>query len=119
MFIRDAQQCLRSPCRLSTPLLPILQRPRRNTEQPRELLLRQPGTRPRLGSLWNLPLGEYRVVYAFLSPAPMQALWAKAQREMKPGTILISNTFRIPGVVPELECPLPDRRDAHLLVYRL
>jgi hypothetical protein len=73
----------------------------------------------RLGSLWNLPLGEYRVVYAFLSPAPMQALWAKAQREMKPGTILISNTFRIPGAVPELECPLPDRQDAYLLVYRL
>ena len=75
--------------------------------------------RMRFGSLWSTQLGEYRVVYAFLSPAPMRELWAKAQREMKPGSILISNTFDIPGAVPEREIPLPDRRDARLLVYRL
>jgi SAM-dependent methyltransferase len=71
------------------------------------------------GSLWKLPLGEFQVVYAFLSPAPMQALWAKARREMKPGSILVSNTFSIPGAVPERQIPLPGRRDARLLIYRL
>lgn len=73
----------------------------------------------RFGSLWKQPLGDYRVVYAFLSPAPMPELWKKARREMRPGSILISNTFRIPNAVPEQEIPLPDRRDARLLVYRL
>jgi hypothetical protein len=49
----------------------------------------------------------------------MQALWAKARREMKPGSILVSNTFSIPGAVPERQIPLPGRRDARLLIYRL
>lgn len=71
------------------------------------------------GSLWKLPLGEFQVVYAFLSPAPMEALWLKARREMEPGSLLVSNTFGIPGVEPEREIPLPGRRDARLLVYRL
>jgi hypothetical protein len=75
--------------------------------------------RMRFGSLWNVPLKDYRVVYAFLSPAPMGELWSKAQREMRPGSLLISNTFDIPGAAPEREIPLPDRRDARLLVYRL
>jgi len=71
------------------------------------------------GSLWNLPLRDYQLVYVFLSPAPMGALWEKARCEMKPGALLISNTFGIPGVPPEREIPLPGRRDARLLVYRL
>jgi SAM-dependent methyltransferase len=75
--------------------------------------------RMRFGSFWNLPLGDFRVVYAFLSPAPMTDLWVKARKEMKPGSILISNTFSIPDAVPEREIRLPDRQDARLLVYRL
>jgi hypothetical protein len=75
--------------------------------------------RMRFGSLWRLPLEDFQVVYAFLSPAPMSELWAKARREMRPGSILISNTFRIPDAVPEREIPLPDRQDARLLVYRV
>lgn len=73
----------------------------------------------RLGSFWNLPLEDFKVVYVFLSPAPMGDLWEKARREMRPGSLLISNTFRVPDVVPEREIPLPDRQDARLLVYRL
>ena len=73
----------------------------------------------RFGSLWNLSLTEFQVVYAFLSPVPMPKLWAKARREMRPGSLLVSNTFEIPGVKPEREIPLPGRRDARLLVYRL
>jgi hypothetical protein len=71
------------------------------------------------GSLWNLDLSGYEVVYAFLSPAPMHELWAKAVREMRPGTLLVSNTFEVPGQVPEERIPLPGRKDACLLVYRM
>jgi hypothetical protein len=75
--------------------------------------------RMHFGSIWDLPLGEFQVVYAFLSPAPMPELWIKARKEMKPGSVLISNTFSIPDAVPEREIRLPDRQDARLLVYRL
>lgn len=71
------------------------------------------------GDLWKVPLHDFEVVYAFLSPAPMPELWAKARREMRPGTLLVSHSFRIPEAVPEREIPLTGRRDACLLVYRL
>jgi SAM-dependent methyltransferase len=72
----------------------------------------------RWGSLWREDLGRYDVVYAFLSPAPMPALWAKAVREMKPGSLLVSNSFTVPGQEPLRRIPLPGRRDACLLVWK-
>ena len=81
-------------------------------------LPRRGNCRIRWGSLWREELCEYDVVYAFLSPAPMPALWAKARREMKPGSLLVSNTFAIPGQEPHLRIPLTGRRDACLLVWK-
>ena len=49
--------------------------------------------------------GHYDVVFAYLSPAAMTGLWRKAQAEMRPGSILLSYEFDIPG-------RLPDRRVA-------
>jgi hypothetical protein len=51
--------------------------------------------------LWQARLGDFDVVYAFLSPAPMAKLWAKVEAEMKPGSLFISNTFPVPGITPE------------------
>lgn len=53
------------------------------------------------GSFWEAPLSQYDVVYAFLSPAPMPELWRKAQLEMRPGSLFISNSFPIPDLEPE------------------
>jgi hypothetical protein len=36
-------------------------------------------------------------VFAYLSPAAMPALWRKAQREMRPGSLLVSYEFEIPA----------------------
>lgn len=55
----------------------------------------------RWDDLWQAPLGDYDVVYAFLSPAPMARLWAKVEAEMRPGSLFISNSFPVPGIVPE------------------
>ncbi|MGA2080494.1 MAG: class I SAM-dependent methyltransferase [Holophaga sp.] len=82
-------------------------------------LPRRSNCRVRWGSLWREDLGGYDVVFAFLSPAPMPALWAKARREMKPGSLLVSHTFEIPGQEPERRIPLPGRPDACLLVWRI
>jgi hypothetical protein len=56
-------------------------------------------------------LGDYDVVYAFLSPAPMPRLWEKVQAEMQPGNLFISNSFPVPGATPdriiEVDCTPP------------
>jgi len=73
----------------------------------------------RLGSLWHLPLGEFHLVYAFLSPAPMAALWEKARREMKSGALLVSHSFEVPELEPERRIPLTGLPGACLLLYRI
>ena len=50
---------------------------------------------------WQCDLSRYDVVYAFLSPVPMPALWRKVRAEMRPGSLFISNTFAVPGVPPD------------------
>ena len=72
----------------------------------------------RYRSLWREPLGGYDVVYCFLSPIPMPALWAKASAELKPGAWLVGNTFGIPGVIPDVEIEVPARRPTRLLVWK-
>ena len=47
------------------------------------------------GSLWDCDLSQYDVVFAYLSPVPMEKLWHKARAEMRPGTIFISSTFTV------------------------
>lgn len=73
----------------------------------------------RLGSLWRVDLSGFDVVYAFLSPVPMPALWAKARREMKPGSRLISHSFEVPNETPHRVIPVRGREGARLLVFEL
>ena len=73
--------------------------------------------RIRYRNLWTTPLAPYDVVYCFLSPLPMPAIWEKAQAELKPGARLVSNTFGIPGVEPDQTIALGDWRSARLLVW--
>jgi hypothetical protein len=71
------------------------------------------------GDFWQHSLAGYDVVYAFLSPAPMEEFWRKARREMAPGSLLISNSFTIPEVTPDSVITVDDRRQTLLYVYRL
>lgn len=73
----------------------------------------------RYRSLWKENLGEYDVVYSFLSPLPMPDLWQKARAEMKNNSLLISNTFDIPGVPPWRVIELRDWRRTKLLIWEL
>ena len=43
------------------------------------------------GSLWDCDLSHYDVVFAYLSPVPMEKLWHKARAEMRPNTLFISS----------------------------
>ena len=68
--------------------------------------------------MWRCPLGEYDVVYAFLSPAPMLSLWEKIQQEMPLGSLFISNSFPIPQVTPNQIIELNDKRQTRLYCYQ-
>ena len=74
--------------------------------------------RLRYGDMWNIDLSEFDVVYAFLSPAPMERLFEKVRREMKPGSMFISNSFMVPGESPMETVEISDRRQTRLLIWR-
>lgn len=70
------------------------------------------------GDYADLDFGDYDVIFAYLSPAAMPALSKKAQAEMKPGSLLISHEFAIPGVEPQLVLHPGEGRDALFGWYR-
>ncbi|WP_420474340.1 SAM-dependent methyltransferase [Noviherbaspirillum sp. ST9] len=52
------------------------------------------------GDYDSVNFGDFDVVFAYLSPAAMPALWRKAHTEMCKGGLLLSYEFAIPGVEP-------------------
>jgi hypothetical protein len=72
----------------------------------------------RFQSIWKADLSKFDVVYCFLSPVPMPGIWEKAKAEMKKGSLLISNTFEIPGVKPTQKIELKVWRDSRILVWK-
>ncbi len=77
------------------------------------------GYHARWANVWDADLENYDVVYAYLSPAAMPRLWEKVQREMRPGTLLISNSFLIPGVSPTLTLDVDQHKDAIVYLWRI
>lgn len=76
------------------------------------------------GSIWDekLPachLAQYDVVFAYLSPVPMERLWHKAHAEMRPGTLFISSTFAIPDHSPQFTVEVDDLHRSTLLIWRM
>lgn len=71
------------------------------------------------GDLWKTSLKEYQLVYAFLSPEAMEALWLKAKKEMPPGSLLIVNAFEIPHVKFEQRIRYGNSPSDQILSYRL
>jgi hypothetical protein len=80
---------------------------------------RSPNARVRWGSFWSLSLAPQDIVFAYLSPAVMERLWDKARREMRPGSLLVSNGFLVPGVAPSMTIPTGPGAQARLLVWRM
>lgn len=54
------------------------------------------------GDYEKLDFGDYDVVFAYLSPAAMPALWRKASAEMRAGALLLSCEFNITGMEPDI-----------------
>jgi len=73
----------------------------------------------RSSNFWNENLASYQVVYAFLSPAPMDRLYAKVKAEMKPGSLFISNSFEVSGHPADEVHELNDARETKLYLYKV
>jgi hypothetical protein len=71
------------------------------------------------GNFWDCDLSGFDIVFAYLSPAPMEKLWHKAQAEMKPGTVFISSTFCIPGQIPTQTVQIDDFHRSTLMIWRM
>ena len=71
------------------------------------------------GDYDELDLSRYDVVYAYLSPAAMSEVWRKASSEMRPGSLLISNSFAVPGVPPGLTIPACAQDGSKLLLWHM
>ena len=70
-------------------------------------------------SLWDADLSQYDVVFAYLSPVPMERLWRKARAEMRPGSVFVSSTFAVPDQTPHETVQVDDLHRSTLLVWRM
>ncbi|UXY14301.1 class I SAM-dependent methyltransferase [Chitiniphilus purpureus] len=68
--------------------------------------------------LFAHPLADYDVVYAYLSPVAMPALWQKLRRELPHGALFISNSFAIPDQPPLERIAVGDWKRSELLVWQ-
>jgi SAM-dependent methyltransferase len=66
-----------------------------------------------------LDLGGFEVVFAFLSPAAMPAVWRQAQAQMRPGSVFISLSFEAPGRQPDQMIMLAEGARHTLYVWRM
>ncbi|CAG1004907.1 hypothetical protein MTYP_03213 [Methylophilaceae bacterium] len=62
--------------------------------------LRKSNARFYLRNYGKMDFAGFDVVFAYLSPAAMPAVWEKARREMLPGSILMSYEFEVAGNRP-------------------
>jgi len=76
------------------------------------LRARLQGSRARFlrGDYNDLDFGAYDLVFAYLSPAAMTALWQKAKCEMRPGSVLASYEFSIVDREPDLSFVTTDSK---------
>jgi hypothetical protein len=71
------------------------------------------------GSLWDCDLSKHDVVFAYLSPVPMQALWGKAGKEMRSGSLFISSTFPVPDHPPQRTITVDDLHHSTLHIWQM
>jgi SAM-dependent methyltransferase len=54
----------------------------------------------KLGNYEKVDFAHFDLVFAYLSPAAMPKLYEQCKAQMKPGSILVSHEFNVPGVKP-------------------
>ena len=68
---------------------------------------------------FHAPLTDVGMVICYLSPPAMEKLKTKFEKELHPGSFVVSNTFAVPGWMPEQVIEVPDLYRTKIYVYRL
>ncbi|MBI2984415.1 MAG: class I SAM-dependent methyltransferase [Candidatus Kerfeldbacteria bacterium] len=80
------------------------------------------GSRPRANlvyaDFWHQPLSHASIVCCFLTPPAMARLATKFQRELRPGTRIVSAVFPIPGWSPTKQ-DKPTPQHVSLYLYQI
>lgn len=71
------------------------------------------------GSMWDCDLSKHDVVFAYLSPVPMERLWQKARNEMRSGSLFISSTFPVPEQSPQRTVTVDDMHHSTLHIWQM
>lgn len=66
---------------------------------------------------FNADLSDAALIVCYLYPAAMRKLKLKFEKELKPGTMIISNTFQIPGWEPTRIITLRDLYKTPIYLY--
>ena len=73
----------------------------------------------RWGSIWDDNLAQYDMVYAYLSPVPMERLWLKVRAEMRPGTLFVSSSFAVPEQSHHRTVQVDDLHRSTLMIWHM
>ena len=71
------------------------------------------------GNFQDISLDGAEVVVCFLCPGGMTSLKTKFEEELKPNTLIVSNTFRLAGWEPEEIITLNDIHQTRIYRYRV
>ena len=71
------------------------------------------------GNMWSCDLAPYDVVFAYLSPVPMEKLWHKVKSEMRADTLFISNSYAVPEYPPNYSITLDDLHHSTLHIWHI
>ncbi len=73
----------------------------------------------RRGDLFRENLQEADILFCYLSPEIMKRLKEKCEKELRPGGIVISHAFAMPGWTPEKTEWLPGLYPTPIYLYRI
>lgn len=80
-------------------------------------LAREPNVKVKRRDFFSEDLSEGGLVVCYLYPGAMPRLQAKLEKELKPGTWVISHTFAIPGWKPEETHFVDDLYHTKIYIY--
>jgi len=66
---------------------------------------------------FEVSLKDASLIYCYLYPGAMERLKVKFDNELKPGTVIITNTFAVPGWEPVQSFQLGDMYHTRIYVY--
>lgn len=84
----------------------------------RRLLQRRPNLEIRRGDFLRADLSDGDLLFCYLMVAPMKALERKLGAELRPGAVVIANSFALPGWTPEETIVVKEATHANIYRYR-